>query len=122
MGYTGEQKREYDRHWRIARRLEWIGNKVCVVCGSDDRLEVDHIDRSTKELSTAALWGMSRNNPKRVAELAKCQILCHYCHLEKTIAEANASRQHGRTLYAHGCRCEICKEAQRKHNAQRYAP
>jgi 5-methylcytosine-specific restriction endonuclease McrA len=122
MGYTGEQKREYQRKWIAARRSEYFEDKSCAVCGSTDSLELDHKNPEDKALSPAALWSMSRDNPKRIAELAKCQVLCSEHHKEKTKAWWQGRRQHGRTMYAYGCKCEICIEAQRLHNAQRYAP
>lgn len=121
MGYTGEQKREYQRKWIARRRAEYLSDKSCVVCGSTDALEVDHINPDEKKYHVAALWGMSENNPNRVTELAKCQILCSMHHKEKTKAWWAGKANHGRTLYAKGCKCEVCREAQRLHNAQRYA-
>lgn len=117
-----EYMREYQRRWIAQRRAEWLEDKVCVICGSNDRLEIDHIDPSQKKRNIGTLWSYAPDNPIRVEELAKCQVLCYTHHKEKTIREANARAQHGRTLYSKGCRCEICYEAQRQHNAQRYAP
>lgn len=122
MGYTGEQKREYQRKWVATRRAEYLADKRCVVCGSINELEIDHIDRTTKKYNPAALWGMSNTNPNKIAELKKCQVLCAVHHKEKTKAELNRLRTHGRTMYRYGCKCEICVEAQRQHNRQRYSP
>lgn len=116
-----EYMREYQRRWIAARRGEYLDGKFCVVCGSTDRLEIDHVNPDEKSVPVAQLWSLAVENPKRVEELAKCQILCYTHHKEKTIREANARAKHGRTLYGKGCRCEVCREAQRKHNAQRYA-
>ncbi len=121
MGYTGEQKREYQRKWLAARRAEHFQDKCCVVCGSIEQLELDHIDPDEKKYHPAALWGMSRTNPNRIAELAKCQVLCLEHHKAKTKEWWATKANHGRTLYNKGCRCEICFKAQQKHNAQRYA-
>lgn len=121
MAYTGEQKREYQRKWLLARRADFFADKVCVVCGSDESLELDHIDPSQKKYNPVALWGMSKTNPNRIAELEKCQVLCETHHKEKTKAWWASKANHGRTLYGKGCRCEVCREAQRRHNAQRYA-
>src|SRR5689334_20084212 len=121
MAYIGEQKREYQRQWVAARRAEYFEGKSCAVCGSTEQLELDHIHPDEKKYSPAALWGMSEKNPNRIAELAKCQVLCFDHHKEKTKIWWASKAQHGRTLYAKGCKCDICKEAQRLHNAQRYA-
>jgi 5-methylcytosine-specific restriction endonuclease McrA len=91
MGKTYEERREavqrYNRQWMKNRRQGWIASQgPCVECGSTENLEVDHIDPSTKKYRPAALWGMAVDNPSRVAELAKCQILCRDCHKAKTRA------------------------------------
>lgn len=81
--------RKFQRAWVRRRRAAWIAaNGPCAQCGSSDRLEVDHRDPTEKEIPTSALWGMSPRNPKRIAELAKCQVLCHGCHKQKTTREA----------------------------------
>jgi hypothetical protein len=92
MGYTREQKREYDRQWMAKRRergINLLGGR-CVRCDSVDRLEFDHVDPLTKHpllrknhQSTFWSWAWSRIEE----ELAKCQLLCHDCHAEKTGGE-----------------------------------
>ena len=85
---TREAQREYQNSWVQARRAKWLSeNGPCVLCGSDLDLQVDHIDPATKEIHVATLWGMSEKNPKRVAELAKCRVLCAECHLVKSKTE-----------------------------------
>jgi len=81
---TKELQREYQRKWMAKRRNDWLAGKSCLVCGSTNNLEVDHIDRTKKKYQISSLWGMNINNPNRVAELAKCQVLCHKCHIDKT--------------------------------------
>lgn len=120
MAYTGEQKKEYQRKWQAARRAKFFEDKVCVVCGSTARLELDHINPEEKRYNPAALWGMSETNPNRIAEIEKCQVLCYEHHKEKTIAWKASQRNHGTTLYNKGCRCEVCREAKKKRNAKRY--
>lgn len=84
---TLEEKRAYHRAWMRARRTAYFAGKSCAQCDSRDRLELDHVDPSTKVYQPAALWGMSDRNPKKIAELAKCQVLCRDCHLEKSRGE-----------------------------------
>lgn len=58
-----------------------------------------------------------------VAEVNKCQLLCHPCHIEKTRINGEnpggATRKrpltHGTThaYYTYKCRCELCREAKR---------
>ena len=79
--------REYQREWMRKRRESFFEGKSCAICGSSEKLELDHIDRSTKLISPTGLWSLSDSNPKKIAELAKCQVLCSECHLEKTISE-----------------------------------
>lgn len=92
------------------RRLEWIlANGPCSKCGSTSDLEVDHIDRSTKV--THKVWSWAKD--KRLAELAKCQVLCKKCHLDKTIIENTKPFTHGTVAgYTKGCRCAECKVPQ----------
>lgn len=102
---------EYAKERRKRLRDEWIaqGGGACVNCGSTERLEIDHIDPSTKTREIAGIWTCSIAT--RVAELAKCQILCRTCHEIKTKSELQGP--HGRPgRYAHGCRCEECRTAE----------
>lgn len=76
-----EAKRAYQRKWYAERRANWLLlNGPCVVCFSWDGLEIDHIDPSSKVSHKVFSWAEARRNE----ELAKCQILCRGCHLEKT--------------------------------------
>ena len=111
MGYTGIQKRQYQIEWLQRRRTDWLeANGPCVKCGSQADLEVDHIDRASKV--SHRLWGWTAE--RREAELAKCQVLCRNCHIEKTRAENERPLVHGtRSAYAYkGCRCDDCRRAQ----------
>lgn len=86
-----EYMRKYQLEWMRKRRQDWIDeNGPCVHCGSDQDLEVDHIDASTKVWTPAKIW--SRKQEDRDAELAKCQVLCEDCHKKKTLK----SREHAR--------------------------
>ena len=106
---NADLQREFQRNWMKRRRDEWIESKggVCALCGSDDRLEVDHIDRSTKEFYPRDIW--SRRAEVRHAELAKCQVLCRTCHESKSWNEL-VSPVHGTSgWYNRGCRCVDCR-------------
>ena len=35
-------------------------------------------------MNPALLWSLAPDNPRRVEELAKCQVLCHSCHAAKS--------------------------------------
>lgn len=109
MGYLNPVKqRAYCRKWMAERRAAWFAaNGPCRHCGSSERLELDHIDPSTKV--THAVWSWTEE--RRNAELAKCQPLCHACHLEKTRQQLRRPITHGRTGYKRGCRCDACRVA-----------
>lgn len=83
MTLKGEAKRKYQREWLANRRAEFFKDKQCL-CGSTDRLELDHIDPSKK--ITHNIWSWS--TPRREAELAKCQVLCYTCHKAKSAKDA----------------------------------
>lgn len=104
---------EYKRKWVNDRRDFWVdymGGK-CVSCGTKERLEFDHVDRSTKVFEPRMLW--SRKIETIIEELMKCQLLCHECHKLKTSMENTKVHEHGSyTLYkTYKCRCQLCKDA-----------
>lgn len=85
---TKKIQAEYQLRWIKQRRQDWVDEHgPCAKCGSLKDLEVDHIDPKLKLTNVAQVWGMSLTNPKRIAELAKCQVLCGSCHLVKTAGE-----------------------------------
>lgn len=72
--------KNYSREWIKKRRNDFFKNKSCAKCGSNENLELDHIDPKNKV--THKVW--SRNKNFREKELLKCQVLCKKCHKEKT--------------------------------------
>ena len=120
MGYKDpDRQREYQRVWIAARRREWLEtNGPCVQCGSEDNLEVDHIDPEYKISHNVWTWAKSR----RLEELAKCQVLCESCHLTKTSKHRFDETKHGREhMYrSRRCRCVECKEWKRVKSAKEY--
>jgi hypothetical protein len=80
--------REYVRKWVATRRANFFVDKFCAHCGSNEQLELDHIDPNTK--ITNHIWSWSEK--RRQEEIEKCQILCHNCHVVKTIT--NHERSH----------------------------
>lgn len=74
---------------RIRRDTFWKG-KSCLKCGSTTKLELDHIERGTKDAILCKhpgdIWHWS--NTRRDLELAKCQVLCKICHREKSNSES----------------------------------
>jgi hypothetical protein len=100
------------RQWQKmkARRAAWLKtNGPCKCCGSWKRLEVDHVDPAQKVTHTVWSW----SEAGRAEELAKCQVLCHDCHVKKTTVDRGGPWKHGGTRagYDMGCRCTPCRAA-----------
>lgn len=76
----GYMSRRYER--RRSNALIQLGGE-CVECGSTDRLEFDHVDPSEKSFNVAKAFA-SMSEKRLQEELAKCQLLCHTHHLQKT--------------------------------------
>jgi len=106
-----DAQREYQRHWRDRRRQEWLASHgSCAKCGSRENLQIDHKEPKLK--ISHRIWSWSKERLE--AELAKCQILCQKCHIEKSVEEKRKPTEHGtHKAYANGCRCSDCRQAQR---------
>ena len=116
MGYSDKEKqKEYQRNWVAKRRATWLLDKSCNNCGAKEELEIDHIDASQKVSHVIWSWAIAR----RDAELAKCQVLCKKCHLDKTNAFDRPKPAHGTGyMYSHfRCRCDQCKAWKKIDNA-----
>lgn len=73
--------RRYLTERRARIRAEWLAEHgPCVDCGAADELEVDHVDPTKKVSHRVWEWSVAR----REAELAKCVVRCHDCHVKKT--------------------------------------
>lgn len=126
-----EKYNEYQREYQLKRyhdrrnsALVILGNK-CVICKTDQNLEIDHKDCYNKSFSISKLWSCSIE--QYLKELSKCQILCKKHHLEKSIQEGKISSYGGKNRidnYTHGsshmynkdkCRCDLCREWKRKY-------
>lgn len=88
-----------------------LGGK-CVVCGSTEDLEIDHIRRRYKKQEVTSMFLMC-TDAQILKELKKCQLLCHTHHMEKTIRERGQQLVKGKDV--HGsissyryCRCPLC--------------
>lgn len=112
MSYSGDQKREYQLNWLRNRKFlveEKLGGH-CVICGSTETLEVDHINWAEKHPSIKGKgfpysWAWTRIEK----ELEHCQLLCKACHEEKTFQEKGAYTHGTRSMYKrHQCRCNKC--------------
>jgi len=103
---TEYQKDRYQR--RRSAAIEALGG-VCVRCGSTDTLEFDHISASSKTYDISKIFA-GGSEAKVQAELLKCQLLCHECHVKKSHEEGDVKYvEHGGGLTGkRNCRCELC--------------
>lgn len=114
MDRKSEAYRAWRRQWQRARakrlRDAWIAEHgPCQACGATTSLEIDHVDRSSKERKIE--WSRAKTVLEK--ELLKCQVLCKRCHLEKTVTEVPSRLVHGSSnMYRNGpCRCDLCRAA-----------
>lgn len=91
-----------------------LGGK-CVVCGTTQDLEIDHIN---KDLKTFDLSKRLSGAPEKVIqeELKNCQLLCKSCHNQKSLKDSNrqeikAKNIHGTLSSYRYCKCILCKKA-----------
>mgnify|MGYP001561270030 FL=1 len=101
-------KKRYRKRRKEA--LEFLGG-ICAKCETKENLQLDHINRNSKEFDIGRFWGTTLE--RFWAEVKKCQILCKPCHIIKTGNEVLA--KHGTiSRYAHRktpCRCKLCIQA-----------
>lgn len=85
------------------------------MCGMIEELEIHHIDPTIKVSHRIWSWAPARRN----AELAKCEVLCHDCHLKETWQGRRAL--HGTTTRYNKwrCRCPACRTAKAMVNKER---
>lgn len=115
------RKYQKERYHRLRQEaITKLGNK-CVVCGSTELLEIDHIEYTQKELPISRLWSVS--SVKFWAEIEKCQLLCQNHHLEKTKQENKTRRPitHGKywAAYKYKCTCQLCQQYKKDVNLKR---
>lgn len=87
MGYIGKQHAEYalnTYHQLMKEAKEYLGG-CCVVCGTTENLEFDHVDPTTKEFTISHGWSLSAE--RFWIEVNKCQLLCREHHSDKTKTE-----------------------------------
>lgn len=115
---TKELQREHGRQWVAKRRAAWFADKHCVLCGSREEIQIDHLDPAQKV--EHRIWSWSKD--RREAELAKCRVLCKRCHQERHAVDMRKSPVHGTNAaykgvsvrgVRQGCRCQLCREAHR---------
>lgn len=97
MVYSKEERRAYQAEYRRKRRdkaIELLGGK-CVICGTTDNLEINHIDPQAKSFSLGKWDGKAADY---WAEVAKCNLLCHEHHKEETLRQQQAGLIDSRNL------------------------
>lgn len=110
------------RHAHYRQVAEDILGGRCVVCGTDEGVEFDHIDPTTKRFNLAD--GHSVTMTVYLEEVAKCQPLCKPHHHEKTWAQrgfplVKGQDVHGTLAAYRYCRCGACRAAKSADNAAR---
>jgi len=117
--YMREYMRKYAMRRYYAKKqalIDKLGGK-CAVCGSTDRLEFDHVKHGSRAFTiTSKVWWAK--SEAVASELAKCQLLCHACHMLKSIQEKGhtpASGTHGTLAAYRYCKCEECREANKRY-------
>lgn len=92
---------------RRAAGVEALGGK-CVGCSTENELEFDHVDPSEKEFNLGSIW---KGTQARIdAELQKCVLRCHSCHVAKSVREGDVGTVgHGEGQSGKkNCSCELC--------------
>jgi len=107
MPYKDKAKQlAYQNAWMQKRRQDWLdANGPCVDCGSDENLEVDHVDSEDKV--THRVW--SWREDRRLAELAKCIVRCNVCHKIKSAKEHAKGSDNGTSKLSENQVVEIRK-------------
>lgn len=114
--YTAYQAPYYLARYHRRRReaVELLGGQ-CSRCGSSERLEFDHKERSLKSAEIALLLTQGQNRLNE--EVQKCQLLCHGCHVEKTRQETTVGHGGG-TTGIRRCKCELCYAKKLEYNRE----
>jgi hypothetical protein len=107
MARNREHLNEGARKWLHDRRDNFFRDKQCEWCGAHDNLELHHLDPSNKIAN--AIWSWTKE--KRDIEIAKCIVLCRFCHRNYHY-DLSRTKEHGATMYRNGCRCEVCRHTQ----------
>lgn len=100
-------------HERRAKAITFLGG-VCVECGRENGLQLDHVDPKTKSIDIGKMWSVSED--RFWAEVGKCQLLCESHHILKSTLERGqtpARGTHGTLSSYRYCKCPKCREANR---------
>lgn len=88
---------------RIQAVRQWIVNYLsknpCEGCGITDIrvLTFNHLDRATKKANVSDMVSKGRTLTAVAAEVEKCQVLCHNCHMIATLDHMGNTYKHTMT-------------------------
>ena len=107
-------------HARMASMHKMLGG-LCVRCGSDEKLEIDHIVPTEKSFTIGSLWGIKGAALEK--ELEKCQLLCKSCHIDKTLEDEGksyAQGTHGTLSAIRYCKplCDLCRNVKNAYSRE----
>ncbi|GGJ58924.1 hypothetical protein [Glutamicibacter ardleyensis] len=102
-GRSAYRARRYQSRMKAMIRL--LGGH-CAKCDSQTNLQFDHIDPRTKKFTIAERWDASPL--VLIPELAKCQLLCEPCHIQKS-AEEKSVEHGGGESGKRNCKCAPCR-------------
>lgn len=98
-------------HERRAMAIAMLGG-VCVSCGTEENLEIDHVDPQLKSFTLSVDW--TKPLEEYLEEVKKCQLLCKPCHTNKTSKEQGVP--HGGGVNGkRNCKCEPCMIKRREY-------
>lgn len=116
--HAREVQRAYQREWMRRRRAEYLADKRCSFCNAASNLETHHFDPAIKVSHAIWSWTAAR----REAELAKCIVVCHDCHVERHREErpTHCKRGHelteANTYVKPGTGRRECRKCRRRHH------
>lgn len=116
MANSNTYMNEYMKNRYKVRRDFWLDKLggLCVDCSTDQDLEFDHKDPSTKSFNVAkALSGWSASRIE--IEMAKCVLRCKACHKVKSDRELSVGHGEGLTG-KRNCRCDLCGPLKKEYN------
>lgn len=92
--------------------IEYLGGQ-CIACGNKEKLEFDHINSENRKFVITQKLLVYKFD-KILEEIEKCQLLCHKCHMKKSMEQRGKKMAEGRhgtvSLYRY-CKCNKCKKA-----------
>jgi hypothetical protein len=109
---NAEARRRHNREWIAKRRAEFFADKICTDCGATKQLELDRHDSAERVNHRIWSWSTAR----REVELANHEIRCASCRRKRLAARQTRHGTRGR--YEKGCRCDACRAAKSRRNAE----